>query len=115
MSQQEQDSNLTIQVVSFDRPTEFAERFYFLGMSTLQATTFLPPSIEVISYEIFAYTQDGKYFDAEKASTFRTIAHFNDFFTHSPEFYIHDCNIQLRNGLSLSSHDDGEVSIQFDS
>ena len=108
------DTNLTIQLLSFDRPSERSERFYFLEMSTLQATTLLPPDIKVSSCNIFAYTQDGKYLDVETVAAFKTISNLNVFFSNNPDFYIHNCSIEFQNGLTIHSHDDGEVSIQFD-
>jgi hypothetical protein len=109
----DEDNYLTIQLLSYDRPTELTERFYFLEMSTLQATTLLPRPKKVISNKIFAYTEDNKYLDDNTTESFKTVADFNDFFLTNPDYYIHNCEIELENGIKLSSHDDGEVSVQF--
>lgn len=110
------DNNyLTIQLLNFDRPTGLTERYYFLEMSTLQATTLLPPDKKIVTSKIFAYTEDNKYLDENTTESFRTIGDFNDFFLSNPDFYIQNCDIELENGINIGSHDDGEVSVLFSS
>ena len=104
---------LRIQLLSYDCPTPQTERYYFLEMSTLQATAQLPPDKRIKDIKIVAYTENNKFLDDNTISTFRTIKDFNDFFINDLDYYIHECNLQVENGLTLSSHDDGEVSIQF--
>lgn len=111
--QSEEDNNLSITLLSFDRPTELTERFYFLEMSVLQATTLLPQSRNIVYAQIFAHTGDNKYLDKQTTKSFKTIGDFNNFFSNNPDYYIHDCDIELENGISIRSHDDGEVSVQF--
>jgi hypothetical protein len=116
MTTQLDDSNhLTIQLLSFDRPTGLTERFYFLEMSTLQATTLLPPDKKIVSTKIVAHTDDNEYLDENSTNSFKTIGDFNNFFLNNPYYYIHNCDIELAGGLHLGSHDDGEVSVQFTS
>jgi hypothetical protein len=110
----EEDSHLTIQLLGFDRPEESAERYYFLEMSTLQATILLPPDRKIVVSEIVAYTNDGKFITDQPDIVFITISDFNNFFINNPDYYIHNCNIELEDGLKVRSHDDGEVSVQFD-
>ena len=43
----------------------------------------------------------------------KTIGQFNSFFINNKGYYIHDCTIEIENHLKIGSHDDGEVSIQF--
>ena len=38
---------------------------------------------------------------------------FNDFFKKNSDYYVHSCQIDLEGKISIRSHDDGEVSIQF--
>jgi hypothetical protein len=114
-TQLDEDNYLTIQLLSFDRPIGLTERFYFLEMSTLQATTLLPHDKKIIATQIVAYTDDNKYLDEYTIKSFKTIGDFNDFFLNNPDYYIHDCDIKLENGLNLGSHDDGEVSVEFSS
>lgn len=114
-TQLDEDNYLTIQLLSYDRPTELTERFYFLEMSTLQATTLLPHDKKIVSTKVFAYTDDNKYLDENSTESFKTIGDFNDFFINNPDFYIHDCEIELEDGINLGSHDDGEVSVKFPS
>lgn len=114
-TQLDEDGYLTIQLLSFHRPTDLTERFYFLEMSTLQATTLLPADKKIVSTKIDAYTDDNNYLDEHTIECFKTIGDFNDFFLKNPDFYIYNCNIELENGINLGSHDDGEVSIQFQS
>ena len=109
----DENNYLTIQLLSYGRPTELTESFYFLEISTLQATTLFPYDKKVISSNIFAYTNNGKYLDAETTSSFKTIEDLNTFFLNNTDYYIHDCKIEIENGISLCSHDDGEVSIEF--
>jgi hypothetical protein len=112
-TQLDEDNYLTIQLLSYDRPTELTERFYFLEMSTLQATTLLPPDKQIVTSKIFAYTDDNNYLDEDTSKGFKSIGDFNAFFLSNPNFYIHDCDIELENGIKIGSHDDGEVSIEF--
>ena len=109
------DNYLTIQLLSFDKPTELTERFYFLEMSTLQTTTLLPQDNKIISCKIVAYSDDNTYLNEQLVATFQTIGDFNVFFLNNPDYYIHNCDIELENGIKLRSHDDGEVSVQFPS
>lgn len=111
--QLDEDNYLTIQLLSFDRPNGLTERFHFLEMSTLQATTLLPHDKNIVSTKIVAYTDDNKYLDEHTTESFKTIGDFNDFFLNNLDYYIHNCDIELEDGINLGSHDDGEVSIQF--
>ncbi len=109
----DEDSNLTIRLLSYDQPTLLAERYYFHEMSTLQATMLLPQHKKIISATIFSHTDDSKYLDEKTVGTFKTIEIFNKFFLLNDGYYIHDCNIELEDGMLIGSHDDGEVSIEF--
>ncbi len=109
----DEDNYLTIQLLSYDKPTELTERYYFLEMSTLQATTLIDQNRKIIFSELYAYTDDNEYLDKETTKTFKTIKDFNDYFLYNKQYYIHNCEIELENGLKINSHDDGEVSIQF--
>jgi hypothetical protein len=111
----DEDNYLTIQLLSYDRPTGLAERFYFLEMSTFQATTLLPHDKKIVSTKIVSYTDDNKNLDEHTTESFKTIGDFNDFFLNNPDYYIHNCNIELEDGINLGSHDNGEVSVQFPS
>jgi hypothetical protein len=82
-------------------------------MSTLQATTLLPHDKKITSIHIVAYTDDNEYLDVQATNSFKTIGDFNEFFISNPDYSIHDCDIELENGISISSHDDGEVSVHF--
>jgi len=113
MTQLDDDNYLTIQLLSYDNPDGLKERFYFLEMSTLQATILLPQDKKIVSAKIVAYTDDNKYLDEDTINSFKTIGEFNDFFINNPDYYIHNCDIELENGMDLGSHDDGEVSFQF--
>ena len=110
----DEDNSLTIQLLIFDKPTKLTESFYFLEMSTLQATTLLPQNRKLVSSNIVAYNIN-KYLEKEVTDNFKTIGDFNDFFSNNPDFFIHNCEIELKNELIIGSHDDGEVSIQFPS
>lgn len=113
--QLDEDNYLTIQLLSYDRPTEVTERFYFLEMSTLQATTLLSQDKKIVSAKIVVYTDDKEYLDEYTTASFKTIGDFNDFFLSNPNYYIHNCDMELEDGINLGSHDDGEVSLQFSS
>lgn len=106
---------LTIQLLSFDRPTKQTEKFYFHEMSTLQATTLLPPDKKIIGSKIFAHTEDNTYLDEHTTKSFKTIGDFNNFFLNNPDYHIHNCNIELEGEILINSHDDGEVSVQYTS
>ena len=90
MTKVDQDNYLTIQLLSYDRPSVLTERYYFLEMSTLQATTLLPESRKVVACKIVAYTDDNKYLD--ETTTFETIGDLNEFF---------QLNTYLVNGFSI--------------
>jgi hypothetical protein len=109
----EEDDFLNIQLVSFDSPNAETERFYFLEMSTLQATTLIQKNRRIKNIEISAYTDEKEFIDELTSSSFNNIGDFNDFFLKNENFYIHNCDLELENSLVLRSHDDGEVSIQF--
>lgn len=112
-TQLEEDNYLIIQLLSYDRPTERTERFYFLEMSTLQSTTLIPQDKRIISTKIVAYTNDNKYLDESATDGFKNIGDFNSFFLNNPDYYIHNCDIELEEGIIVHSHDDGEVSVIF--
>jgi len=112
-TQLDEDNYLTIQLLSYDRPTGLTERFYFLEMSTLQATIHLPKNKKITSAKVFAYTDENIYLDESSTESFKNIGDFNDFFVNNPDYYIHNCEIEMEDGITLGSHDDGEVSIQF--
>jgi hypothetical protein len=111
--QLEQDKYYRIQLLSYDQPNESTERFYFLEMATLQATTLLQPDLKIIHKEIIAYNDANVFFDETVASTIKTIGDFNEFFLTNTGYYIHNCELETQTGLKINSHDDGEVSIQF--
>jgi hypothetical protein len=112
-TQLNEDNYLTIQLLSYDRPTVQTERFYFLEMSTLQVTTLIASGKGIISSDIVAYTDNNEYLDEKVKSNFKTIADFNNFFLNYTDYYIHNCDIELEDGLIVHSHDDGEVSVTF--
>ena len=112
-TQLDEDNYLTIQLLRYDRPTELTERYYFLEMSTLQATTLIDQNRKILFSELYSYTDDNEYLDKEVTKKFITVKDFNDFFLKNPKYYIHNCEIELEKGLKINSHDDGEVSIQF--
>src|SRR5688572_30569103 len=99
MTTLEQDEYLTIQLLSYQRSSELTEEYYFLEMSTLQATTLLPQGLKIITSEIVAYTDDNKYLDRK----FDSIGEFNDFFVRNSDYYIHNCEIKLENGMTIES------------
>ncbi len=109
----DEDNFLKIQLLSYDRPTALTERFYFLEMLTLLATTLLSQDKKIVSAKIVAYTEQNKYLGENTTKSFKTIGDFNSFFLNNSDYYIHNCHIELEDGLNLSSHDDGEVSIEF--
>jgi hypothetical protein len=111
--QLKEDGILVIQLLCYDKPTPSTDRFFFLEMSTLQATTLLEGDRKINSINIFSYTPDNRYLDQQTISTFATVAEFNDFFFKNAEYYIADCQMQLENNLEIRSHDDGEVSVEL--
>ena len=62
----EEYNDLTIQLLSYDRPAELTERYYFLEMSTLQATQLLPPDKKIVAADIAAYSSDNIQLNKEK-------------------------------------------------
>ncbi len=104
---------LRIQLLSFDKPTQETDRYYFLEMSTLQATTLIQDDRKIADIKITAYNDQNEYLNELKLKTIKTIADFNRFFKENSDYYIHDCDLELEDNLVISSHDDGEVSIQI--
>ena len=104
---------LRIQLLSFDKPTQETDRYYFLEMSTLQATTLIQDDRKIVNIKITAYNDQNEYLNKLKLKTIKTIADFNRFFKENSDYYIHDCDLELEDNLVISSHDDGEVSIQI--
>ncbi len=109
----EEDTYLTIKLLSYNLPTPKTERFYFMEMSTLQATTLIEPDVKVTSIKIYSYSKEDEYVDDKITATFKTIKDFNEFFIENSQFYLHECDLEFENGMTLFSHDDGEVSITF--
>lgn len=112
-TQLNENNYLTIQLLSYDKPTELTERYYFFEMSTLQATTLLTQDKKIATMKVVAYNEENNYLVENTIESFKTIGIFNDFFLNNPDYYIHSCEIELEEGMNLNSHDDGEVSIQF--
>jgi len=100
-------------LLSYDTPNEATERFYFLEMATLQATVQIKPERKIVSLKISAYDNDNNFVDNRTVESFVTIGEFNLFFQNNSHFHIHDCDIELEGNLHISSHDDGEVSVQM--
>ncbi len=108
-----QDHSLKVELLSFDQPDPWTERFYFLEMSTLQATTLVRPESALLRSNLTVYASENVFHSEDDIPAFRTIADFNRFFLEHDELYIQNCELELETGLFISSHDDGEVSIQF--
>jgi hypothetical protein len=104
-------NELTIQLLSYDRPTSITERYYFLEMSTLQITKTIADERKIRKLKILAFDLDDEILDTQIDESLKTIHDFNSFFSERSEFFIHDCEIELDDNLKVSSHDDGEVSI----
>ena len=81
---------LRIQLLSFDKPTQRADRYYFLEMSTLQATTLIQDDREIVDIKITAYNDQNDYLKDLTLKSFKTIADFNRFFKENSDYYIHD-------------------------
>ncbi|MCW8898733.1 MAG: hypothetical protein OQJ96_13345 [Flavobacteriales bacterium] len=113
MNEVQEHEGLRIQLLSYDKPTQETERFYFLEMSTLQATCLIQNERRIESIKIVSYDSNDNYLDSKTIESFRTIGEFNSFFQKNTDYYIHDCDIELEKDLVLSSHDDGEVSLQM--
>ncbi|KAA9340257.1 hypothetical protein [Adhaeribacter soli] len=107
----EEDEYLTIQLVHFGNSEEGKERYYFMEMSSLQATTLLEAEFEIEKIEIEAYDQQDNYLTDSQIIDFKKLAHFNDFFLNHPDYYIHNLDLVLENGIEIGSHDDGEVTL----
>ncbi|PKV62391.1 hypothetical protein [Pontibacter ramchanderi] len=107
----EEDDYARIQLVSFDYPAAGKERYYFLEMSSLQATTLLEPALKIKRLEIVAYDSNDNYLSTAETNNFKTLSDFNTYFLKNPDFYIHNLEMELENGSKINSHDDGEVSI----
>ena len=107
--------DLRIQLLSYKKPTQETERFYFLEMSTLQATSLIQDIRRINNIKIVSYDNNDNYLDNNTIESFKTVNEFNSFFRKNADYYIHDCNIELEGNLVLSSHDDGEVSLEINS
>jgi hypothetical protein len=104
---------IRIQLLSFDKPTQGTERYYFLEMKTLQATTLISDDRQIVDIKIVAYNDKNNFVNSLTLKSFKTISEFNRFFKANSNYYLHDCDIELEGNLILSSHDNGEVSIQI--
>lgn len=110
MNKQENENILTIQLIRYVISNDKTESYYFLEMSTLQVTTLLDKKTLIDYIEIYSYNSAGEYLSIETINSFKTIQKFNDFFLNH-DYYISDCKLSLANGFTISSHDDGEVTI----
>jgi len=114
MTNEVQEHNgLRIQLLSFDKPDQKVERYYFLEMSTLQATALIENNRQIVNIKVTAYNHNNDFLNDLTLKSFKTISDFNKFFNENADYYIHDCDIELEGKLILSSHDDGEVSVQI--
>jgi len=109
----EEDNYLRIQLLSYHEPDNSKESYYFMEMSTLQATLLLPSEKKIIAYDISGDDGITNYFDFNNETSFKNIGDFNSFFISNPNYEMIDCNLEFENGLKISSHDDGEVNIEF--
>lgn len=109
----QEDNYLRLQLLCYRLPEPGTEEYYFLEMSTLQATTLLPADAGIDSATLHGETPDRRYFDESSLPAFRTIEDFNGFFLQHPDYEILNCTLDLDGGLHLHSHDDGEVSVSF--
>lgn len=100
-----------VECLYYNRIDAQREIFVLSALSTLEVTTLLDESIKVQDVQAFSYATD-TYLGENIISKFDTIEAFNRFFVNNPQFHIHDCNLQLENGLKISSHDDSEVHIE---
>ncbi len=81
--------------------------FYFLEISTLQVLEILPNE-EILTSKIFLEnTTDNS---IEKLTTIKALTKY--ILAHS-EIFIQDVKLELKNGIQITSHDDGEVCIYF--
>lgn len=100
-----------IECLFYNTTSEQRELFMISELSTLELTGLLDGSIKIQEIQVLSYA--GKeYLEEDTLCGFDTIESFNRFFINNPQFYIHDCKLQLANGLIISSHDDGEVHIE---
>jgi len=106
------DTYFEIQLLSYDNPTSQEERYYFLEMSTLQATTLIGASHKIALLKLEVHINNINV-DEKIIATFTTVGDFNSFFIDLEDYDIHNCDLEIETGIKLSSHDDGEVSIQF--
>lgn len=111
--QEDEDTGLTIKLLSYIKPNEKTEIFYISEITTLEITTLFPSDRKILSSKIFAYDFYNDILEEETINRLKTIQQFNDFFTLNSDYYIHDCDLNLDNGTKISSHDDGEVSIEI--
>ena len=86
---------LRIQLLSYDRPTQETERFYFLEMATLQATSLIKDERQIANIQLVSYDSNYNYLDDRTIKSFNTIGEFNSFFQSNSDYYIHDCDIEL--------------------
>ncbi len=81
--------------------------FYFLEISTLQVLKFLPNE-EILNSKIFLEnTTDNS---IEKIKSTKTLTAY---ISEHPEYYMQDVQLILKNGIEITSHDDGEICIYF--
>jgi len=77
----EEDKLLTIQLVYYCSLKEERESYFFLEMSTLQATNHFPPDLKLSKIDIFADTKDNEYLQDKDTDKLTSITNFNNFFS----------------------------------
>ena len=110
----EGDSYLQIQLVRYDKRNN-KNNFYFMELSTLQALRHFPYELEIKEMKIASWNDNEKYVFAEDLEKLqiKNIGDFINFYLTNSDLYIQDFETILKNGISISSHDDGEVELSF--
>jgi hypothetical protein len=94
MTTREENEYLTIQLLSYRKSNELTEEYYFLEMSTLQATILLPQRLKIITSDIVAYTDENKYLDRNLTPLENSMT---SLFRNS-DYYIHNCESNWKMG-----------------
>jgi hypothetical protein len=101
---------LRIECLLYNVTSSGRHKFFLSYLSTLEITSLFDETIALDSLRLFARSPVAT-LDENVSSTFKTLKDFSEFFINHPEYHIHDFDVELSNGITIASHDDGEVHI----
>jgi hypothetical protein len=74
------------------------EIFHFYEMTTLEVTSLLDDTTKINSVKIVAYDKND-YLGEDVFENFKRIKDLNSYFVNNRRYYLHDCELNLEDGM----------------